>query len=788
MLSPRWRKVVRDLWLHKSRTGLVVSAICIGIIGAGSVLDAWSLLRRVTRQEFDASNPASAVLRTDSIDDALLARVRAMPAIAGAQARRTVYASVQTAEGPRTAAFMSMADFTANQIGVIKPDHGQWPPRDGSIVVEHSSVEFGGVAVGDSLSVQARNAAPHTVVVGGIARDVGLPPGWMEHVIYAFVTPSTLAALGAPSSMNDLQIVVRDRTLDRAEVQRIAREVRRVVESTGRKVSDVNVPVPGRHAHAAQIDSLLYTQGAFGLLALLLSALLVVNLISAMLTGQVREIGVMKAIGARNTQLAWMYLTLALLLGLLACVISIPIAAVLGRLYAEFTSGILNFDVSAFRIPWWSFALQFAVGALMPVLAAAVPVIRGCRIPVSEALRDFGISGSGRGSSRLLHKVPWLSRPLLLSLRNAFRRRQRMIITLGTLSVGGAVYLGAINLRAAVVASVDLLFAPQHFDMSLRLAAPHPADSLVAAVRGVTGVVGAEAWSGARAVVSTPDGPAGNGFSLTAPPLGSTMLTIDVEKGRPLAAGTVNEIIVNRRLQEDVPELVLGGEMQLVIDGAVRNWTVVGVTGNAPSPMAFTTRETLARVTGANGATSLVIAASSHDPSAQLDLIRRVRSELADRGFDVSSGQLMAEQRSVIEDHLLMVAGFLGNMSLLMIVVGGLGLASTMSLSVLERTREIGVLRAIGAQHSAILVMVQVEGLVIALLSWVVAIPLSLPMSIALGNAFGRVMLKVPVRLVPELSGVVSWLGVVVVLSLVACAWPALRATRITTAAALAYD
>ena len=148
----------------------------------------------------------------------------------------------------------------------------------------------------------------------------------------------------------------------------------------------------------------------------------------------------------------------------------------------------------------------------------------------------------------------------------------------------------------------------------------------------------------------------------------------------------------------------------------------------------------------------------------------------------------MSEQRSVIEDHLLMVAGFLGNMSLLMIVVGGLGLASTMSLSVLERTREIGVLRAIGAQHSAILVMVQVEGLVIALLSWAVAIPLSLPMSIALGNAFGRVMLKVPVRLVPELSGVALWMGVVVALSLVACAWPAIRATRITTAAALAYE
>jgi putative ABC transport system permease protein len=184
----------------------------------------------------------------------------------------------------------------------------------------------------------------------------------------------------------------------------------------------------------------------------------------------------------------------------------------------------------------------------------------------------------------------------------------------------------------------------------------------------------------------------------------------------------------------------------------------------------------------------MVVAANAGASMSELALIRRLRGALVDAGFDVSSSQLMSEQRAVIEDHLLMVAGFLGSMSLLMIVVGGLGLASTMSLAVLERTREIGVLRAIGARHGAILAMVQIEGLVIAILSWALAIPLSLPMSIALGNAFGRVMLKVPVRLVPEGSGVLVWFGVVVVMSVVACAWPALRATRITTAAALAYE
>ena len=233
--------------------------------------------------------------------------------------------------------------------------------------------------------------------------------------------------------------------------------------------------------------------------------------------------------------------------------------------------------------------------------------------------------------------------------------------------------------------------------------------------------------------------------------------------------------------------MTVGRDVELIVDGKLARWTIVGVADTGPSAMAYTSRETLARVTGHPGATAVVVAANVAGQASQLELIRRLREQFVDRGFDVAAAQSMAQQRRVFEDHLLMVAGFLGDMSLLMIVVGGLGLASTMSLAVLERTREIGVLRAIGARHGAILTMVQVEGLVIAILGWALAIPLSLPMSLALGSAFGRVMLKVPVRLLPDFAGVVQWLGVVVVLSLIACAWPAIRATRITTSAALAY-
>ena len=113
LASPRWNKVLRDLWLHKSRTALVGIAISIGIIGAGSVLNTWALLQGATRAEFRASEPASATIRTSGIDEALLEQVRSLPSIKLAEARSVVAASVNTATGWRTAQLMTAPDLAA---------------------------------------------------------------------------------------------------------------------------------------------------------------------------------------------------------------------------------------------------------------------------------------------------------------------------------------------------------------------------------------------------------------------------------------------------------------------------------------------------------------------------------------------------------------------------------------------------------------------------------------------------------------------------------------------------
>jgi putative ABC transport system permease protein len=127
-------------------------------------------------------------------------------------------------------------------------------------------------------------------------------------------------------------------------------------------------------------------------------------------------------------------------------------------------------------------------------------------------------------------------------------------------------------------------------------------------------------------------------------------------------------------------------------------------------------------------------------------------------------------------------------MAVLLAVVGGLGLMGTMSINVLERTREIGVMRAIGASSGAILRIVMVEGVLIGVVSWLLGVVIALPFSKLLDEAVGQAFLKASPSYVFSTSGALLWLGIVIVLAAVSSALPAWNASRITVRDVLAYE
>ncbi len=222
-----------------------------------------------------------------------------------------------------------------------------------------------------------------------------------------YVTPETLQSLGYPATHTEMLIRATEPSHDKAHILAALDQVEAQLKDSGRTVYSRQVITESRADPF--IDSVVLILTAFGLVILLLSSFLVVNAMSALITQQVPQIGVMKLIGARRGQIMALYLATVLIYGLLAVVIALPLAAVTARLLmSQFVEPLLNVRVLSYAIPLPLLAAQAAIGLLLPLVAGLAPVMRGTRITTHQALNDVGIGGEAYGRSlveRLLDRA-----------------------------------------------------------------------------------------------------------------------------------------------------------------------------------------------------------------------------------------------------------------------------------------------------------------------------------------------------------------------------------------------
>jgi putative ABC transport system permease protein len=203
----------------------------------------------------------------------------------------------------------------------------------------------------------------------------------------------------------------------------------------------------------------------------------------------------------------------------------------------------------------------------------------------------------------------------------------------------------------------------------------------------------------------------------------------------------------------------------------------------------FVLFDALSRETGNVHRGALVMVTVEQDTAEfQQQVIRDLRAASKERHMDVAVSQTAYEVRTANKVVFNVIIYLMMAMAVLAAVVGSVGLMSTMSINVVERGREIGVMRAIGARTTAVLGIFIVEGMMVGLISWLIALPLSWPGAWALNDLVSTTLLQVPMDFSYSFVGGILWLFIVCVLSAFASFAPALRATRISVRESLAYE
>lgn len=795
MLSPRWRKAISDLWLYKTRTLLVLLAMILGVFGVSVVANSYSILSREMDKNYLSTNPASATIWTDPLDDKFVQTVEELPAIGDAQASRKVVGRIQV--GPNkwhNISLFIIDDFSDIRIDSFEPEQGAWPPATGEILLERVALSVARAEVGNTVLVKIPDGSKRELKLVGTVHAPGLAPAWMEGAAYGFITRDTLELLGSEPCLDQLKITVAENALDKEHIRATTHQLKEWMEQSGRQVYHIEIPEPGRHPHAAQMDTLLFLLEIFGLLAFALSGILVANMISALLAQQTRQIGVMKTVGGSTRQIMGLYLVLVIFLGLVSLAVGMPLGVWAGRAYADFAAGMLNFDIFSYKIPAYILALQIAAGLLLPTLAAAYPIYRGCQTTVCQAISNYGVDQDKFGEStfdRLLGSIKGLPRTFLLSLRNTFRRRGRLILTLLTLAVGGTGFIVAMNIAASMNYTVEARINAIRYDIQLRFDRSYPVESIEKAIGEIPGVAGVEGWGGIKASRVYPDSTSGNYFNIVAPPAATSLMTsLPLVEGRWLQPGDKNALVVNQQLIAKEPDIKVGDEITLGIGDKNTTWKVVGIAKEMMAePTAYAVGDYFAGATGQVGyAQNAVVVTTGRDTAAQKAVAQMLEQKLETQGFDLSSTVILDNLRKSIEDHLLIIAFFLLLMSVLVLLVGGLGLATTMSINILERTREIGIMRAVGASTTAIIGTVIAEGSIIGILSWFIAVALSWPVSKFVSYNFGMIFFEAPLEFVFSPTGLAIWLGVVIVFAALASFYPAWKASKQVVSEVLVYE
>lgn len=311
------------------------------------------------------------------------------------------------------------------------------------------------------------------------------------------------------------------------------------------------------------------------------------------------------------------------------------------------------------------------------------------------------------------------------------------------------------------------------------------------------GVKNVEMWGLGNAKIRRAGQPEANtdkSAGLFGVPLPTRLYGPQLRAGRWLQPGDTYVVVLNQKLAEDAG---VGVGDWVTLDHGLQGeskWLVVGllfdpiITDSAHMP-----REALLRETkNVNKASTVWIQTNRTDATSEADMAARLRTYYDARDLKLNPRSIFGQDTShqitaQILSQFGIIIKMLAAMAVIIALVGSIALSGVLSLNVRERTREIGVMRAIGASSWAISGLFIGEGLILGLLSWLIAFPLSMPAGYLMTQAMAvAINGELVFHYTP--TGAVYWLVIITVLSIAASWLPAQGAARVRVSESLAYQ
>ena len=791
------RKLRRDIIANPAQFTLMALAVFLSVFALMTLVGSLTSLQKATAQAYLGTNPAQATVETDGSQP--LPDNFGLPG-AATERRGSVLGRIADKQGNwHPFLIFVIDDFSAMHIGISYPDHGAWPPATGSVALERTALDLLNYPSGTRVKIILPGSAVTEILVSAAAHDPGLAPAWQERSAYGYMNLATARQLFGPNwQLAELKLAWDDPSLTAAQIRSKADQAASQLETLGYRIEEIQVPPPRMHPHQGQMNTILTIFMVFSGLALVLSGILLATMLRSLLIRETRSIGIMKSIGAAPAILIRHYLGLSLVPALVGTLLALPLGLLAASGLSEAIVGLLNFGNGRLEFAWGAVPIPLVAGLLIPGLFTLIPVVAAIRQNVRAALEGRRPQHPRTGEARLRLPVT-----LNLAIENLLRRKGSLALTLSLLASAGMIFMTALNITTGWEETLKQGAASKKYDLEIRLDQAVGQAEALQALRRLSGVKSVEAWPRIAAYPASqyrhpltsqyPDRGHGS-FSLRSMPNDSRLVQQTITQGKAWSSAsprTDRPIILNQNALALFPGARIGSSITLIVQGKPELFKLAALIQEIGASCAWVQpAEFPGNSTGPAGSLQANSFYLAYEPGALEPAViaKSVENTLISLGGRVEMSLPESEFDSALGNHILILIVALAAMAVIIGLVGLLGLSATMGASVLDRTREIGIMRAIGAQPRRILALILGEATLQAIAGLILALALSWPATVLLGRIIGLMSFRIPLETSFNLTGILACAIVLPLGALLAAFGSARQAAKLSVRDGLSYE
>jgi putative ABC transport system permease protein len=792
-MSALSRKVRGDLRRYPGRSLLVVGTLTLAI-ASFAIVAVPGLLNATMQGQVRQARLFDVAVATRDLDlsSRQLAALRRLPNVAAfepAVEYSTVAASAST--GIRQNAVLWGLNVSHQTVDVVDVTDGRLPAGTEVLADGGNASAAGfGVPVGGRVAIRAATGAMKLVQVTGTGRSLATSPSANSTNSAVFYgTVATVRALAGVSGYNYLAFRLHDN--DAAAQTATIAAIRRYLTSQTGTSPFAGLPLTratGSWPGQSTFGQLIGLFGVITVMAVVCALFLIANTMNTMVVEQGNEIAILRALGGRRRQIASVVLRTASALGAAGAIAGTAIGLLVAYLLTRHLAAQIFSVHAGFAVSVPVVVASLLAGPVLAVLTCIPALRRAVRRPVADVLDNRTTLDYGTGRlDRILAGVPLLSGPTRMGVRNTLRRKRRTAATIAQVTIAVALAIGLFAVGKTVAASTAAVHDAQQFQIEVDAGdgAPPFGGRAVRIAASTPGVTQAEPL-----IENTVQLQGQQYFAYGLGP--STLYRYQLSSGRWFTTADT---------ATSAPVAVLGPAVaravgarvgqRLVVDTPAGPTTVkvIGidsVTLNTGDSVFFPLAQfqRLTNSVGVVNALWLTTRTTNHHFVDQVSA--SVQTRLGQAGYPAGVLESYVETAQNASGNNSIVA-LLEALGLLVVGIALIGLVGTLTLALIERTREVGILRCLGAGARQIRRVFNAEAVVMATAGWAIGSVLGYFLFLGLvafvEHEFGLTVVKVfPLWSVPVALVAVVFVTLVVVR-------PTLRrAVRIDPGRALRYE